>query len=335
MRFAVRVLVLGIAVLSGSKAAAQVTPAVQNAERVAALLKQRYPEDLQQLGIGGTIKMRVRVIARGTVDSMEVATGTGVPALDAAALSVARGISFSALSEPVWTEVSLVFEADRPSTLRYADLPVLTNREAVAASALDRLPDKLRKNDVRAQTSLLISVDSAGRPQDVRVLKANCVRAYDDAARRAVAGALFTPAATPLPQTRQTIITFTFDPPDVVLRLPGEGRTPAAGSRIPPADFTPYTAPPKLRNGDLVSRELQRRYPSELRAKGIGGTVQVWLFVDEKGDVKRRSVRSSSGNCALDQAALEVTDVMYFEPATLRGQLVKVWVDMPIIFRSR
>ena len=99
--------------------------------------------------------------------------------------------------------------------------------------------------------------------------------------------------------------------------------------------FTPFTVPPTLKNTDAVSRALQRYYPPLLRDAGIGGTVKIWFLIDESGRVVKTQLKTGSGHAALDDAANKVADVMEFTPALNRDQKVKVWVDMPIVFRSQ
>jgi protein TonB len=99
--------------------------------------------------------------------------------------------------------------------------------------------------------------------------------------------------------------------------------------------FTPYTVAPDYTNGDEVRRALEREYPPLLRDAGIGGTVQVWFFIDEKGIVQNRVVNESSGHTALDDAALRVAPVFKFTPALNRDKAVPVWVSLPITFTTR
>ena len=54
---------------------------------------------------------------------------------------------------------------------------------------------------------------------------------------------------------------------------------------------------------------LMREYPPILRNAGIRGTVVVWFFVSEEGQVLDRRVPQSSGHTQLDEAALQVADV--------------------------
>jgi protein TonB len=99
--------------------------------------------------------------------------------------------------------------------------------------------------------------------------------------------------------------------------------------------FTPFTVAPTLKNNEAVSRALQRYYPPLLRDAGIGGTVKLWFFIDETGRVVKTQLKQGSGHAALDEAAQKVADIMEFTPALNRDQKVKVWVDMPIVFKSQ
>lgn len=99
--------------------------------------------------------------------------------------------------------------------------------------------------------------------------------------------------------------------------------------------FTPFTVAPKLLNPDEVRRVLERNYPPLLRDAGIGGSPEVWFFIDEKGHVLKTQLNKSSGYDQLDQAALNVSQIMKFSPAQNRDKTVKVWVSLPITFTAK
>jgi protein TonB len=99
--------------------------------------------------------------------------------------------------------------------------------------------------------------------------------------------------------------------------------------------FTPYTVAPEIKNLSDVTRALEREYPAILRDAGIGGTVQVWFFIDEGGRVQNKRVNVTSGHQALDDAALRVAEVFEFTPALNRDKRVPVWVSFPITFQTR
>ncbi len=101
---------------------------------------------------------------------------------------------------------------------------------------------------------------------------------------------------------------------------------------IPPSieeqpTFTPYEVAPVLIKGSV---NLQ--YPSFLRRAGIEGTVILWLFIDESGYVKNVKINKSSGNKALDDAAVRAYQEARFTPAMSRDRPVKVWVQYPVQF---
>ena len=99
--------------------------------------------------------------------------------------------------------------------------------------------------------------------------------------------------------------------------------------------FTPYTVRPDYTNGDEIRRALEREYPPLLRDAGIGGTVQIWFFIDESGKVQEAALNESSGNEAMDQAALRVAPVFEFTPALNGDKAVPVWVSLPITFTTK
>jgi protein TonB len=99
--------------------------------------------------------------------------------------------------------------------------------------------------------------------------------------------------------------------------------------------FTPYTVRPDIKNRAAVARALEREYPPLLRDAGIGGTVQVWFFIDEQGAVVNTQVNESSGHKALDDAAIQVAGIIEFTPALNRDKRVPVWISLPITFTTR
>jgi TonB family protein len=106
-----------------------------------------------------------------------------------------------------------------------------------------------------------------------------------------------------------------------------------AGATVAPT-FTPYTVHPTIKNFDEVMRALEREYPPLLRDAGIGGTVQVWYFLDEESVIQRVQINESSGHQALDNAALQVSNVIQFTPALNRDQPRPVWLSLPIEFTT-
>jgi TonB family protein len=97
--------------------------------------------------------------------------------------------------------------------------------------------------------------------------------------------------------------------------------------------FTPHSVRPQLSNAPEVQAGMVSRYPPMLKDAGVQGTVMMWLFIDAGGRVENFKMQQSSGQAALDQAALEVAALMRFSPALNRDQAVPVWVAIPLTFR--
>lgn len=111
--------------------------------------------------------------------------------------------------------------------------------------------------------------------------------------------------------------------------------TEVAGDISSAPTFTPFTVAQEIQNRNEVIRAMEREYPPLLRDAGIGGTVRVYFFIDENGQVQDTRIDQSSGHQALDQAALNVAGVYRFSPALNRDQRVPVWVSFPITFQVR
>lgn len=97
--------------------------------------------------------------------------------------------------------------------------------------------------------------------------------------------------------------------------------------------FTPFTEPPSIVNREELVAAMMEEYPPLLRDAGIGGTVIVYFFIHENGDVGDVRIHESSGHEALDRAALNVAHLYRFEPARNQGERVPVWVQFPITFQ--
>ena len=97
-------------------------------------------------------------------------------------------------------------------------------------------------------------------------------------------------------------------------------------------EFIPYTVAPRLKNKEEVLALLRQVYPRTLRSASIGGTVLLWIYVDEGGDVQDARIAESSGYDGLDRAAQTVASAMHFTPAQNRDRVTAVWLSQPIFF---
>jgi TonB family protein len=114
---------------------------------------------------------------------------------------------------------------------------------------------------------------------------------------------------------------------------------PPTGSQVNVSDqptFTPFEVRPELRNRAAYGQALERRYPPMLKDAGIGGTVTLWVFINEDGRVENTRIVNSSGYEQLDLVAESVMrEVAQFSPALNRDQRVPVWIQIPVTFQTR
>lgn len=107
---------------------------------------------------------------------------------------------------------------------------------------------------------------------------------------------------------------------------------PSGGSPADRPSFIPYDTPPAMRNRGQIVQLLERYYPRNLKDAGIGGRVELWLYVNEQGRVERSEVKTSAGNPLLDEAAQKVAADMEFTPAKNRDKVTAVWVSQWVTF---
>lgn len=107
---------------------------------------------------------------------------------------------------------------------------------------------------------------------------------------------------------------------------------PKTGSVKDRPSFIPRDVDPRATNDDEIRRLLQRYYPPMLRDAGIGGTVTLWLFVNDQGQVEKIQLQKSSGYEAFDESAVKVANNMEFKPAINRDKPIGVWVSRNITF---
>ena len=93
---------------------------------------------------------------------------------------------------------------------------------------------------------------------------------------------------------------------------------------------------PELRNRTAFIQQLERSYQPLLKDAVIGGTANIWVFINERGQVTNTRVQESSGYPQLDQVAEQLMrEVAQFSPAVNRDQNVPVWISIPVTFETR
>ena len=102
--------------------AAPTLPAMADRTGTEALIRRHYPDELERLGVGGSVRLLLWVDESGAVDKVQMARGSGIPGLDRAALGgIARELRFrpaTSRGENVgtWVEFDVVFLAEPPES---------------------------------------------------------------------------------------------------------------------------------------------------------------------------------------------------------------------------
>ncbi len=97
--------------------------------------------------------------------------------------------------------------------------------------------------------------------------------------------------------------------------------------------FVPYDKPP-FPVGGFAAIQRNLRYPESARKAKVEGTVILYVFINENGEVERTKImKSLGGNSECDAAAIEAIKSVKWEPARQRDKKVGVWIAVPVKFK--
>ncbi len=115
-----------------------------------------------------------------------------------------------------------------------------------------------------------------------------------------------------------------------------EGKGPIENTekvKIPPPISHPRLVLPDRKDPAVLAR-CQPPYPDSERDQGIEGTVVLVVTVGKRGEVLGVQVAQSSGNSALDEAAVQnVRQCWRFAPAVQNGAAADSRITFPVVFR--
>lgn len=100
----------------------------------------------------------------------------------------------------------------------------------------------------------------------------------------------------------------------------------AAGGLQLGVDDAPLRPPVRIDDG------MTFEYPPDAWDDGIDGTTVLRLLISRRGTVDSALVVESSGNAALDSAALANARRLRYKPAAQGGNPVQVWGRLPVVF---
>ncbi len=166
-----------------------------------------------------------------------------------------------------------------------------------------------------------------------------------------VLGLSVPPARASLVDGLQRVLEVLAEPQGVVVELPEADEAPArelepvtpallGGGRVQSPALPPFVPTvsglmtiPQLLDRDADVKVARRHYPRHLQLAGIGGTVDLALWVDSTGAVDHVQLSGSSGTDELDQAGLRAARELRFLPLTRDGRPDGTWVEFALTFR--
>lgn len=111
--------------------------------------------------------------------------------------------------------------------------------------------------------------------------------------------------------------------------------TPAAqapGAAVAAAATAPLAFEPPRFNAAYLANPPPP-YPASARRRGIEGAVFIDARIGTGGEARELKLATSSGDDALDSAAMDAVRGWRFVPARRGEQAVEAWVRIPLVFR--
>ena len=181
-----------------------VAPQLENSVEIEGMLETRYPPDLRDRGVTGTVLLLVMVDTEGQVRRSAVWESSGHDAFDEVAQSVATSMRFvpaRSASGPVAVqiEVPVRFKLQQdtpaaPELIAYDIKPQLLNGAEVNQVLAVLYPPRLRQSKIGGRTVLWVFVGVDGHPALVRVVESSGYEEFDRAAGLASRVMEFRPA---------------------------------------------------------------------------------------------------------------------------------------------
>ncbi len=144
-------------------------------------------------------------------------------------------------------------------------------------------------------------------------------------------------AGTPTPDEAKLEVTEPGAAERISRREPS-GTEPATMAAVAPASGPaassnePVMVAPEMLGRVATEELLQSVYPLALQRRGVGGTVWLRLWVDDRGRPVDAGISRSSGVDELDDAALRAAPGFVFTPALQDGRPVATWIEFPVLF---
>ncbi len=136
----------------------------------------------------------------------------------------------------------------------------------------------------------------------------------------------------PLPQPR-----IAASAPEVLAIVPRsvDQPSPVIGLAVSPTMHSPGDVGATKGEPPSFADRIEPSYPRAARLAGIEGVVRLRLEVTALGTLRRAEVLASSGDAALDRAALQAAEASTYRPARVSGAAVEAVVEASYRFELR
>jgi TonB family protein len=218
-----------------------------------------------------------------------------------------------------------------PTFTPMTERPELLNGQQVRRALAEAYPPALRAAAVEGTSVVWFHISEQGRVLRTMLSRSSGVPALDEAALKVGSLMEFSPA-----KNRDRDVAVWVEIP-LVFSADGASRVAGDGTaRVDPATGLVRIAQeaPRLLNTSEVVRMLMANYPPLLRDAGVGGSVVVWYYISEQGQVQRTQVGVPSGHRALDELAVSIAASMRFSPRVVEGARMATWVAVPFSFNG-
>lgn len=105
---------------------------------------------------------------------------------------------------------------------------------------------------------------------------------------------------------------------------------------------TPPSSPAMAKTDSIVNMPIAKfdscerpKYPAEALARDIQGTVTLGFLVSAEGAVRETTLRKSSGDTSLDEAARTALAKCTFKPGTVDGKPTEQWTEVQYVWVSK
>ncbi|MBW3570619.1 MAG: energy transducer TonB [Gemmatimonadetes bacterium] len=320
----------------------EVLPQPQNAADFAAALRDSYPANLLESGVGGTVQLAFVVRPDGLPADVRVLS-TPDSAFDAPSVQAVSLLRFTPAqvqgrAVPVRVEQPITWRAEPaptaaaavpqlPESIRVYDVeeadvrPLPRNYSAFEAALRELYPRELREARASAEVVVRFAVDASGRPQYPHVIESTDAR-FEAVSLDAVRRLRFEPA-----QRGGERVWVWMEVP-LEWGQPGSASA-AAGDSVNGYELNEVDVLPRPLNLRRFEQALWREYPAALVSASATGTVQVRFRVQPDGTTSDHVVTHSTHH-GFDEATIRAMRVLRFSPARVNGRPVPVWADLPI-----